>query len=77
MMIRYSHTSPATADSIARAKHVIRQEAIRVRESAAAAAAVVFVSTEDGIYAYLDQDEADADETGILAFATIDSEFVL
>ncbi len=72
MTITYSHKSPAAADSIRDAKHAIREEAIRVRQSAGAAEAVVFIHSEDGIYAYLDQAAADADETGAAAFATID-----
>lgn len=71
MTITYSHTSPVTADTISDAKHAVREEAIRVRASAAAAKAVVFVRGDDALYAYLDQDGADADETGAAAFAAI------
>lgn len=69
--IRYQHTSPASAATISDAKRLVRDAAVRVRETADAADAVVFVRCDDGLYAYLDQASADADDTGVAAFAVI------
>lgn len=73
MIIRYDHRAPQHADTTIEAKSLIRDEAMRMRGAAAARADVVFVRADDGIYAYLDQDAADADQTGAQALAVIDS----
>ena len=69
--ITYNHTGPESAEGMAAAKAVVREQALRALESAAAHAAVVFVRTDDGVYAYTSQEAADADDTGAAAFATI------
>lgn len=61
------------AESVADAKAKVRIEAGRML-GGASEDDVVFVSAEDGRYAYLSQEEADSDETGANAFAVIESE---
>ena len=69
--IHYTHTGPATAATMAAARDEIRDEAMRVAGRTTARAEVVFVPTEDGIYAYTSQADADADDDGTRALAVI------
>ena len=62
-----------SAEGKAEAKDKVRTEAGRML-GGAREDEVVFVSAEDGTYAYLSQGEADADETGASAFAVISRE---
>lgn len=71
--IRYHHTGPVTVATIEDAKRAVTTEAVRVRQFADAVTRVVFVPAEDGIYAYLEQADADADESGAAAFAVIET----
>ena len=71
--VRYNHTGTIFSENMTSAKTAVREEAARVQGNADAASAVVFVLADDGIYAYLRQDEADADDTGATAFAVISS----
>lgn len=59
------------ADSLADAHHQIREYALRASQSPAD---VAFVRLDDGIYAYWNQTDADADDTGTRAFAVIEPE---
>ncbi len=74
--IRYNHTGPAKAGCLADAKLAVRRQAMTDLGFALSAAPkeVVYVRAEDGIYAYLSQADADADETGANAFAVIENE---
>lgn len=58
------------ADSSSDAKSKVRTEAGRMLGEDD----VVFIACEDGIYAYLSQEDADADQTGASAFAVISIE---
>lgn len=69
--IAYNHTAAASADSIAEAKDIVRDELRRVSQTAHGADNMVTVRFENGLYVYEDQEEADADDTGTLAFAII------
>lgn len=60
-----------TVDSLAAAKSAVQHRAARYRAHADAGDSVVYVRAGGDIYAYLDQDAADADDTGALAFAVI------
>lgn len=60
-IIRYSHTGPTYTDTLAEAREKVRDEAMRVCGSAAARAKVVFIKCEEGTYAYITQQAADAD----------------
>lgn len=70
-VIRYSHTGHTTADTLSRARDEVRDEAMRVRRTAVARKDVVFVGCDEGVYAYLTQDDADRDADGTGAFAVI------
>ncbi len=72
MIIHYSHTVPVHVASMGDAKRHVRDEAMRISGSAEAADRVVVIRGDDGVYAYLDQEAADADDTGAAAFAVID-----
>ena len=69
--VSFQHTY-LTAETLANAKHIVREQAIHLMERADADKDVVFVSADGDIYAYLDQARADADDTGTLAFAVIE-----
>ena len=73
-IVRFGFTGDVRADDMAAAKAAVRTMAIRVAASEDAAEKMVFSRSEDGVYAYLTQEESDADETGSQAFAVISDE---
>ena len=72
MKITYSHRSTETAESIDSARNHVRTSLIQSYRSADAAAQMVEVETDDGIYIYASQVDADRDDTGANAYALIE-----
>ena len=69
--IRYNHTSAETASSMTAALAAVRREMIHTQRTKHGANNMVTVSADDGTYCYLDQADADRDQTGASAFAVI------
>jgi predicted outer membrane protein len=74
MKIAYSHRSAQHADSIEAARANVRTALIQSYGSASAAEEMVEISTDDGIYCYASQADADRDDTGANAYALIERE---
>lgn len=77
MNIRYGNGHGAMernthADTLTDAKSKVRTEAGRMM-GGNPGNDVVFIRADDGVYAYLDQEDADHDEAGANAFAVIDN----
>lgn len=70
--ITYSHRSAQTTDSIDSARSHVRTALIQSYRSADAADEMVEVNTDDGIYCYASQADADRDDTGANAYALIE-----
>ena len=64
-LIRYQHTSPESADSLAQAKRMVRREARVSRLS--------YYGATDALYCWRNRAEQEADTDGSRAFATIES----
>ena len=69
--VAYNHTSSRTVADLASARSAVLREARQVDGDVRADDDLVYIRCEDGIYVYLSQDAADADETGAAAFACI------
>lgn len=76
MKIRYNHTSPETADSYDEALNLVQEQALAIEggkwNPVSARENLVIIDCDEADYIYLSQEEADNDETGASAFATIE-----
>jgi hypothetical protein len=72
--ISYNHRSAETVETVEIARNHVRTALIQSYGTKDAAGEMVEVSTDDGIYCYASQADADRDDTGANAYALIERE---